>query len=72
MNTQYSTLVRIESLGKETRAASDSIRRESNLKLNESRAAAERFAIVKYKHSEQYKSLQMPQQALKVLLIGEN
>ena len=58
--------VRIESLGRETRAGSDCLRRESDSKINESRAAAERFAIeyqLKYKHSVEYKSLQMPEQA---------
>ena len=55
------TSEKIESLGRETRSAFDSLRRESDSKINESRAATERFAIeyqLKYNHSDERKSLQ--------------
>ena len=55
------TSEKVESLGRETRSAFDSLRRESDSKINESRAATERFAIeyqLKYNHSDERKSLQ--------------
>ena len=58
---EIAVTVKIESLGRETRSAFDSLRRESDSKINESRAATERFAIeyqLKYNHSDERKSLQ--------------
>lgn len=50
------TFEKIESLGREMRSAFDSLRRESDQNINESRAATERLAFkyqLKYNHSEE-------------------